>query len=71
VGPLLFGRNWQVLGYPCLRLAGAGRGKVVEVFWAGKVVAKGRGMVYNVWTYRRFAKKRYGMSGGRSFKSIF
>ena len=36
----------------------------MEVFWAEKVVAKRRKLVYNVWTYRRFAKKRYGMSGG-------
>jgi hypothetical protein len=30
---------------------------------AEKIVAKGRGMVYNIRTYRRFAKKRCGMSG--------
>jgi Holliday junction resolvasome RuvABC DNA-binding subunit len=27
------------------------RGKIVEIL-AKKVVAKGRGMVYNIWTYR-------------------
>jgi hypothetical protein len=35
------------------------RGFLVE-----KVVANWRGMVYNVWTSKRFAKKRCGVSGG-------
>jgi hypothetical protein len=43
-------------------------GGIWRFFEVEKVVAKERELVYNVWTYRRFAKKRYGMSGGHSFK---